>query len=436
MRHGSQTITVERGETVMMTSRERLRRVLNHESPDRIPVDFGSTPVTGIHVRMVEELRRHFGLPDEPVKVVEPYQMLGEVDDALALAMGVDVVGIPARKTMFGFENRDWREFRLFWGQTVLVPDGFRTTLDGNGDLLIYPEGDLTVPPSGRMPRAGFFFDAIVRQDPIDEARIDPVDNVEEFTPLTEDDLAYWRREIELHRRSDRALIVNVGGTAFGDIALVPGPWMKRPRGVRDIAEWYMATLTRPEYVHAIFDRQVEVALKNLDTVHGLIGDEAQAIFICGTDFGTQDSQFCSIETFRDLYLPYYRQVNDYIHRHTRWKTFKHSCGAIEPLIPSFIDAGFDILNPVQVNAAGMDPAALKAKYGQAVVFWGGGVDTQKALPFATPREVTSHVLKQCEILGRQGGFVFNAIHNVQANVPVENVVAMIEAVKTFNGIH
>jgi len=417
-----------------MTSRERLRRALNHQASDRVPVDFGSTPVTGIHVRMVERLRRHYGLPEQPVKVVEPYQMLGEVDGALADAMGVDVVGIPARKTMFGFENRDFREFRLPWGQTVLVPGGFVTSQDEKGDLLIHPEGDPSARPSGRMPSAGFFFDSVVRQDPIEEATLDPRDNVEEFTAFTEEDLAYWRRAIERQRGSDRALIVNVGGTAFGDIALVPGPWMKKPRGVRDVAEWYMTTLTRPDYVHAIFERQVEVALENLGAVHGLIGDAAQALFVCGTDFGTQDSQFCSVETFRELYHPYYRRVNDYVHQHTGWKTFKHSCGAVEPLIPSFIEAGFDILNPVQVNAAGMDPRKLKEEYGDDLVFWGGGVDTQRVLPFARPTEVEAHVLNQCEILGRGGGFVFNAIHNVQANVPVENVVAMIEAVRKFNG--
>jgi len=419
----------------MMTSRERLGRVLKHQSPDRIPVDFGSTAVTGIHVRMVEKLRRHYGLPDVPVKVIEPYQMLGEVDEALADAMGIDVVGIPARKTLFGFENRDWREFRLFWGQTVLVPKGFATTVDANGDLLIYPEGDLTAQPSGRMPRTGFFFDTIVRQEPVDEAKLDPLDNAEEFTPFSQEDLEYWQTEIERQRESDRALIVNIGGTAFGDIALVPGPWMKRPRGVRDIAEWYMTTLTRPAYVHAIFEKQAAVALENLEMIHGIIGDTAQAVFICGTDFGTQDSQFCSAETFHELYYPYYRKVNDYIHHHTSWKTFKHSCGAIDPLIPSLIEAGFDILNPVQVNASGMDPRKLKEKYGDQIVFWGGGVDTQRVLPFATPQEVEAHVLRQCEILGRGGGFVFNAVHNVQANVPVENVAAMMGAVKKFNGI-
>jgi hypothetical protein len=420
------------------TSRERLQRVLEGRAPDRIPFDLGSTAVTGVHVRMVEALRRYFGLPYQPVKVVEPYQMLGEVDPALAEVLGLDVAGIFPRKTMFGFENRGWREFRTFWGQVVLVPERFQTTFDENGDLLIFPEGDRAARPSGRMPRASFFFDTIVRQDPLDESRLDPADpqdNVEEFTDLEEVDLAYWRAEVAAYRKTDRALIVNFGGTALGDIALVPGPWMKDPHGVRDIAEWYMSTMARPDYVRAIFDRQTRVALRNLERLHAVVGDAPQAVFLCGTDFGTQDSQFCSPETFQAVWLPYYRRINDWIHEHTPWKTFKHSCGAVEPLIESLLQAGFDILNPVQINASGMDPKALKERYGSRLVFWGGGVDTQKVLPFGKPEEVEAQVLKQCEILGRGGGFVFNPVHNLQANVPVENAVAMVRAVKRFNGV-
>jgi uroporphyrinogen-III decarboxylase len=416
------------------TSRECLGRVLRREPTDRIPVDFGGTAVTGIHVRMVELLRRHYGLAEGPVKVTEPYQMLGEVAADLREAMGIDVVGLTPRTTMFGFENRGWREFRTFWGQLVLVPEGFVTSLDGNGDLLIYPEGDRAARPSGRMPKAGFFFDTIVRQDPLDESRLDPADNLEEFTPLDERDLAHWKAQVAALEGTANGVIANVGGTALGDIALVPGPWMKNPRGIRDVAEWYMTTASRPDYVHAIFEKQTEIAIGRLRALHEVAGEVIQAVFLCGTDFGTQDSQFLSPRTFRELYLPYYRRMNDWIHGHTGWRTFKHSCGSVEPLITAFADAGFDVLNPVQINAAKMDPQQLKDKYGERVIFWGGGADTQRILPFATPAEVEAHVLRQCEIFGRGGGFVFNTVHNVQANVPVENVAAMVRALARFNG--
>jgi uroporphyrinogen-III decarboxylase len=157
-------------------------------------------------------------------------------------------------------------------------------------------------------------------------------------------------------------------------------------------------------------------------------------VFLCGTDFGTQKSTFCSTATFRELYLPYYKQLNDWIHRNTTWKTFKHSCGSVERFIPSFIEAGFDILNPVQCSAAGMDPAHLKNDFGDRLVFWGGGVDTQHVLPFGTAEEVSRNVLDRCRVFARSGGFVFNSIHNVQARTPVENIVAAIEAVRRFDG--
>ncbi len=416
------------------TARERLGRVLRRQPADAIPVDFGGTSVTGIHVRMVELLRRHYALPGGPVKVTEPYQMLGEVAADLREAMGIDVVGISPRTTLFGFESCDWREFRTFWGQVVLVPEGFQTALDEDGDLLIYPEGDRAARPSGRMPKAGFFFDTIVRQGPIDESRLDPQDNLEEFAPLDERDLAYWKAQVAALEGTTSGVIANVGGTALGDIALVPAPWLKDPKGIRDVAEWYVSTRARPDYVHAVFDRQTEIAIGRLQTLHEIAGELVQALFLCGTDFGTQGSQFCSAETFRELYLPYYRRMNDWIHRHTSWKTFKHSCGSVAPLITAFADAGFDILNPVQINAAGMDPQRLKDEHGSRVIFWGGGADTQKVLPFGTPQQVEEHVLRQCEIFSRGGGFVFNTVHNVQANVPVENVAAMVRAVKRFNG--
>jgi len=419
-----------------MTSRERVLAALNHKDPDRIPVDFGSTPVTGIHVLAVERLRKYYGLPYRPVKVIEPYQMLGEVDEELCEIMGVDVIGLPARNTMFGFPNENWKEFKTFWGQTVLVSQHFVTSFDENGDLLIYPEGDTTSRPSGRMPRASYFFDAVIRNQPVtDDSQLKLEDNIEEFAVMKKEDVEYWEKQLLLTGQTTRAVVANIGGMGLGDIALVPGPFMKNPKGIRDITDWYMSTVMRPAFIQQIFERQTDIAIENLKIFKKLAGDRVDVMFICGTDFGTQDSQFCSLETFRELYKPYYKKMNDWIHAHTSWKTFKHSCGAVEPLIPEFIEAGFDILNPVQINAAGMDPVHLKQKYGRYITFWGGGVDTQKVLSFGTPAEVEKQVLQQCEIFSRGGGFVFNTVHNIQANTPVENIVAMVNAIKKFNGV-
>ena len=417
-----------------MTSKERVLAALNHKEPDAVPVDFGATAVTGMHVNCVIALRERYGLEKRPVKVHEPYQMLGLIEDDLQRALGLDVEGVFAAETMFGFRNENWTPWRLNDGREVLVSEHFRTTKDANGDTLVYPKGDLSAPPSGRMPKDGFFFDTIVRQDPIDESRLDPADNLEEFGPISEADLAYFDAETERAAVPGRGVIATFGGTALGDIALVPAPFLKHPKGIRDIEEWYISTLTRRSYVHKIFEAQTEIALGNLEKIRARVGDRVQAAFICGTDFGTQISTFCSVDAFRSLYLPYYRRINDWIHDRTPWKTFKHSCGAGASLIPSFIEAGFDILNPVQCSATGMDPLRLKKEFGTDLVFWGGGVDTQKTLAFGTPAEVREEVLRRCEIFGKGGGFVFNAVHNLQANTPAANVAAMIEAVKEFNG--
>jgi len=190
----------------------------------------------------------------------------------------------------------------------------------------------------------------------------------------------------------------------------------------------------RKDYIHAVFQTQLEIELQNLEKIRAAAGNLIDVYMLCGTDFGTQNSTFCSLATFRDLWLPYYKEVCGWIHKNTSWKCFKHSCGSVVKFIDSFIEAGFDILNPVQCSAAGMDPGQLKERFGDRIVFWGGGVDTQETLPFASPAEVHEQVLRRCEIFAPAGGFVFNAIHNVQAKTPVENIVAMIDAVHEFNG--
>lgn len=157
-------------------------------------------------------------------------------------------------------------------------------------------------------------------------------------------------------------------------------------------------------------------------------------VFICGTDFGTQTGTFCSPDSYTDLWMPHYKRINNWIHKNTTWKTFKHSCGSVITLMDHFIESGFDIINPVQCSATGMDPKVLKKEYGKDIVFWGGGVDTQQTLPFGTPEEVRDEVLERCEIFSKDGGFVFNTIHNTQARTPIANFIAMIDAVKEFNG--
>jgi len=419
----------------MLTSRERVTLAINHQEPDCVPLDLGGCGQTGMHVSSVYLLRQALGLdePGTPVKVIEPYQMLGEIKPDLMEVLGVDVVSLGGTTTLFGFKNEGWKPWTTFDGTPVLVPAGFNTDPEPNGDILMYPEGDKSVPPSGRMPKGGWYFDSIVRQPPIDDDNLNVEDNLEEFGPIADEELTHLAREAErLYTETDKAVMFVMSGTGFGDIALVPGPWLKHPKGIRDVEEWYVSTVIRRDYIYEVFDRQCEIALGDLPRIYEAVGDRVTVAWISGTDFGAQHGPFISPKAFRDLYMPFYRRVNDWIHEHTSWKTFIHSCGSVMPLIPLFIEAGFDILNPVQTSAANMDPAELKARFGDQITFWGGGVDTQRTLPFGTPADVRREVRERMRIFGPGGGFVFNPIHNVQAQVPVENLMALYDAVREY----
>jgi hypothetical protein len=414
-----------------MNSREKLNNALNHKE-GHVPVDFGSNAVTGMHVKVVAGLRKHYGLEDRPVKVCDPYQMLGSIEFDLIEALEIDTIPVNPPETIFGFPLGNWKEWKAPWGQELLVPRDFNVTEDENGTY-IYPEGDTSVPASGHMPEKSYFFDTIIRQEKIDENNLNPEDNMEEFGALPEEFIEHYKKESEQASRTGLGIVASTPGTGFGDIALVPAPFLKHPKGIRDITEWYISTSTRQDYVQAVFSRQLECAIENLEMINNATGDNIDVVFLCGTDFGTQQGAFCSVETFRKLWKPYYSRLNDWIHKNTTWKTFKHSCGSVIDFVDEFIDCGFDILNPVQCSAARMDPRQLKDNFGDRIVFWGGGVDTQNTLPFGTPEEVRQEVLERCNIFSKNGGFVFNAIHNVQANTPIENVVAMIEGVREFN---
>jgi hypothetical protein len=417
-----------------MTSKELLQQALAHSQPERIVFDMGSTAVTGIHVRALEKLRMYYGLEKRPVHVIEPYQMLGLVEPDLMDAIGVDVTGAWGEENLLGYNNNPpLKLFKTFWGQEVLVPEKFSTVTNEKGELLSFPDGDKSVDASAKMPESGYFFDAIDRQQPIDEDKLNVEDNLEEFSLISSKTLSYWRQEVARAKSTGKAIVAGFGGTALGDIALVPAMNLKNPKGIRNIEEWYISTMLRSEYVREIFDRQSALAVENLRRIFTTVGNDIDVVFICGTDFGTQNSSFCAPEQFDDLWLPYYKRINDWIHTNTSWKTFKHSCGAVEGFMSRFIEAGFDIINPVQLSATGMHPEELKEKYGKHLTFWGGGIDTQKILPYGTPADVRKEVLHLCEVFGRDGGFVFNTVHNIQADVPVENIVAMIDAVHEFN---
>jgi hypothetical protein len=416
-----------------MTSRERIVAAINHREPDRTPVDFGGTVVTGLTAGVIPRLRVALGLDKkiQPIKVFEPIQMLGEVADDLRERLHGDCIGIFGTSTRFGFKNADWKEWRMFDGTPVLVPGKFNTEPDENGDINQYPRGDKTLAPSSRMPKGGLYFDAIVRQKPIDEDKLDPDDNVEEFGPIPDSELEHFRKSAEyLRANTDYAVILAMPGAALGNVAAIPAPWLESPNGIRDTEEWYISHALRRDYVYEVYDRQTEITMGNLKRVFEAVGNNIEILYLSGSDYGTQRGPLFSPDMFRDLYKPFFVRMCGWIHQNTNWKVMIHSCGGNRPIMNDIIEAGIDIFNPVQCSAEGMEPNALKKDFGDRITFWGGGVDTQKTLPFGSPEDVYDEVRERIRIFNRGGGFVFNTIHNIQANTPVENTLAMLKAIE------
>lgn len=415
-----------------MTSRERVRLVLNHQEPDRVPVDLASTLVTGIQASMYAKLKKALGITEGDIKVYDPFQMLAEVEEPVKKALGVDTFGIQLPDTLFGYKNENWKPFTLFDGTEVLISGHFEHDVLENGAIVQYPKGDRSAPPSGIMPKDGYYFDAIVRQEPIEEDKLDPKEWVEQtYSAYSDEDLRFIEDTAKwYYENTDYALVGNFWGAGFGDIAIVPGLSVTHPKGIRDPQEWYMSTIIRKSYVKEIYQYQFELQMKNLEMYKQAVGDRIEVVVMSGTDFGSQNGPFISPDAYRELYKPLHKQMNDWVHEHTNWKTFYHTCGSVAAFLDDFYEAGVNILNPVQISAKGMEPEFLKNNYGDKFVFWGGGVNPQQTLPFGTPEDVREEVARNINIFKKDGGFVFNNVHNIQSNIPIENLMGMFDALK------
>ncbi len=420
-----------------MNSRERVLAAINHQEPDRCPIDLAATGQTGMNASTLFRLRKALGLPEHPIRIIEPAQMLGDPGEDLLKLVGSDVVGLWSRSNFYGYRNENWKPWTMSDGTPVLMGGGFEYDVDTEGRTWVYPQGDRGARYSAVMPAGGSFFDSVDHAEPfdMDDADADSLtpraDFRDDFAPASEEDALFWEKESRrLFEETEFAIVGMLGGAGFGDVACLPGPHVKNPRGIRRMDDWLAAQLLFPEYIDEVFSLQTEVMLKNLELYRQAVGDRIQIVWISGTDFGTQHATFLSPNVFRTLYKPHYKVINDWVHQNTRWKTFYHSCGAVYPLMQDFVEMGVDILNPLQLSADGMDPVRIKAAFGEKLTFWGGGVDTQKTLPFGTPDEVRDQVRERIRLLNRGGGYVFNPIHNVVANVPPENLIAMYQAAR------
>ena len=306
--------------------------------------------------------------------------------------------------------------------------------MDENGKTYLYPQGNDAYGPSWVMPEGGYFFDAMCKSPEYDEDNLTPAEDFKDDFWLMTDEDADWLAENAklLYTTTDKAILGVLGAGSIGSPAFIPGAHVLQPKGIRTFEDWTMAQLLYPEYVEEVFEMQTVNCIKNMEIYHQAVGDNIQIISISGTDFGTQNGPIMSMNTFRELYKPYYKRMNDWVHENTNWKTYYHSCGAVADFLDDFVEMGVDIINPVQLNAAGMDAHMLKEKYGDKLVFWGGGIETQTTLPKATPEKVREEVKQNLDALAHGGGYVFNTIHNIMGDIPAENIAACYDAALNY----
>ncbi len=402
-----------------MTSRERVETTLRFEEPDRVPIDLGGSRVTGIMAQAYAALRRHVGLPDRPPRVYDLMQMLAEVDEDYLEFFDIDVIGLEQPVPTFDIPARDWKPWTLPDGTPVLMPGQFDPVEDEAGDLLLSPGGRTDQPPQWMMPKDGFYFDQIdarIRLDDLDALKVDPEEYARQLPVFTEE-------ELEQIESRGRQLYDDT------DYAILGGFWRGALWGPGRL-EWPILMMTDRPWAEALAEAMTEVALTNLKLYCEAVGEYCAAILMQGHDYGTQRGMLFRPELFYELQVPGFRRLNQWVHRHTRMKTFIHTCGSAYEIMEGIIEAEFDILNPVQCSAANMEPERLKEEFGGRIVFWGGGVDTQRTLPFGTPDEVRAEVEERLRIFAPGGGFVFNTVHNVQANTPPENLAVMLETVR------
>lgn len=411
-----------------MTSRERILAAIEHRQPDRVPVDLGATPSSGISAIAYGNLKRHLGLTRGATRVYDVVQQLAQPEEVILDRFGVDVVDIGRA---FNTEDSAWQPTTLADGQAAFRPAWFQPEPQPDGSFVARMKDGLDI---AHMPAGGTFFDqsyfpyldgypADFRELPTEMGRIlwaalvhSPWDHA--------GDPGFWAtlraKALELRSHSDRALMLVIGCNLFEW-----GTFLRR------MDNFLMDLAAQPENVEALLDALMERHLATLEKACRAVGDVADIIRF-GDDLGANGGPFMSPAMYRKFFKPRLTRLCHYVHQHTRLKTFLHSCGSIRALLPDLIEAGFDVINPVQTNCRGMAPEGLKRDFGNDICFWGGGCDTKSVLPRATPQEVKDHVKRRLEILMPGGGFVFNTVHNILPEVPPENIVAMYEAVAEF----
>jgi uroporphyrinogen decarboxylase len=391
-----------------MNHRERVISAIRHQEPDRIPVDLGGMRSTGIMALAYAGLKDHLGITEGGIYVFDTMQQLSFVEEPVRQRFGCDVV-ILDQGLLAG-----WRDYILPDATPAKISADFRTEPDGAG-------GEYALDAAGRRvqyrPASSFYFDGIYNPlaDVSSEADLDRYP----WPTVTDEALTRLQDEARrLYEETDYAILGSFGGA-----------FLEGGQGLRGWANFMMDLAGNPGFAEALLDRLLDTYLRNVELYLDAVGDHIQIIQM-GGDLGTQAGPQLRPQMYYEVIQPRQKALWGRIHELAPdVAVFLHCCGGIYDLIPGIIDAGCDVLNPVQINAKGMDPERLKREFGNRLCFWGGGCDTQRVLPFGTPEEVYEHTQRNVEIFKASGGFVFCQVHNIQANVPPENIVAMFEAV-------
>lgn len=418
-----------------MNGREKLEAAIHHKDCGKIAFDLGATKATGINASLLYHLRRLYGR-DEPVKIYDTYQMLGLVDEKDAQMFGLDILGIWSDMTVFGYRNNRWKSWTTPDGVPALIGENACIT-QKNNNLYMHPKGDPDARPSGCMPlEGGLYFDYLTRQDEYDEDDLNALEDYREqleVMAIDDETLEFYRRQADYyHETTDCGIVLNAEYGNMGAQTMLNGGYAKVTPGIRDFAEFLMAHSLFPEYIEDIYEAWTKLCIRNLKLLHQAVGDKAQAVFLCGTDFGTQSSEIMSKTMFRDLYVPYFKRINGWVHENTNWKTLYHSCGSLVNLLDDMVDCGIDCLNPVQTSAKGMDPQFLKQNYGDKLTFWGAGVDGQTTMAQGNPDDVEREMREKIKVLGKGGGFVFSIVHNLQRDYEIDNVRRVFDVLKEY----
>ncbi len=412
-----------------MTSRERVLTGIRHEEPDRVPVDLGSTPSSGISAIAYYNLKNYLGITRGHTRVYDVVQQLAQPEDEILDRYGIDAVDVGR---MFNTRDEDWCDFTLPQGVLVQFPAWFHPVRRPNGAW------DAFAPDATRiatMPVGATFFDQTcfpyLDGYPADYKHLPEAMGKVHWSALvhspwdnaTQPDFWQQLREkaITLRDSSDRALVIVAGCNLFEW-----GTFLRR------IDNFLMDLVLDPVEVERLLDALMERHLATLEKVCQVVGDVVDVIRF-GDDLGMDTGPFMSPDIYRKLFKPRHTILCDYVKKHSQMHTFLHSCGSIYKLLPDLIEAGYDIINPVQINVRDMEPEQLKKEFGRDITFWGGGADTRHVLNHAQPSEVKEHVKRLLDVFSPGGGFVFNTVHNILPDVPPENVVAMFEAIDEFN---